>query len=86
MGAIKKDITLSDGQTVTLDISELRRKDWIRFWDGMDGENEIIKRYSSLTDEQMDNMLDKDFRMLVQEFITLRNKPLESPNSQSAST
>ena len=86
MGAVAKDIKLADGSTVHMDISELRRRDWEDFWNGVEGENRIIAKFTNLTIEEVKDMLDRDFQQLTREFIKLRNKPLDDPNSPSAST
>ena len=86
MGAITKDVKLADGSIVHLDISELRRREWEDFWSSPEGENRVIAKFSNMSLDEVKDMLDRDFRLLVQEFIKLRNKPLDDPNSQSAST
>jgi hypothetical protein len=88
MGATK-DITLSTGEKVTVDVSTLKIKEWRDFWKPQTPDRDtdaVIARLTGLKEEAIPDLLRDDFRLIMDTIITLSNRPLDDPNSQGAST
>lgn len=82
-------VTLSTGQEITIDTGKLTVKEWRGFVNPrgtVKSENEIVMKVTGITNDDIDNMLWDDFRMVVKSIMSQANRPLDDPNSQSAST
>lgn len=84
----KKTIKLSDGREVAVDVTTLTRKEFRGFWDVRVSDKEsdaVIARLCNEKTEFIETLLNDDYRRIFDTVVTLANRPLDDPNSQSAS-
>lgn len=88
MGASPKGtVKLSDGREINVDVSSMTVKEWRMIWSPVNDEAQDIL-YAKLTGmkpEEFSDMLRDDHRRITQKIIDLSNRPLDNPNSPSAS-
>lgn len=84
MGAAPKGtVRLVDGREVTVDVSTLKQREWRAFWTpgaSTEEEDRIISRLTSLSVDELADLLRDDFRRIVSKIIDLANRPLDDPN------
>lgn len=84
----KKEITLSGGRKVTVDVSTLTQREFKGFFDPRvsdDVSDKIIARLTGLNPDDLLDMLRDDYRRILESIIQLANRPLDDPNSPSES-
>ena len=87
MGATK-EIVLSDGKKLTVDVSSLTVKEWRGFWNPGTKESDddkVVARLCGLKARDIENLLRDDQRLILKTITELSNRPLDDPNLPSAS-
>lgn len=89
MATPKGIVTLSDGREIPVDVSTLKIREWRLFWNASASDEDVDKVVSRLTGlkvEAVGDLLRDDYRLVMDKIIQLSNRPLDDPNSRSAST
>jgi len=82
-------VKLSDGRSITVDISTMTVKEWRGFWKLTTPDTEsdaVISRLTGIPAKEIPSLLNDDLRRITTEIVKLSNRPLNDPNSPSAST
>jgi len=82
-------VKLSDGRSITVDISTMTVKEWRGFWKLTTPDTEsdaVISRLTGIPAKEIPSLLNDDLRRITTEIVKLSNRPLNDPNSLSAST
>ena len=88
MGATKQ-IVLSTGMKVTVNVSTLTVREWRGFFDvasSDESSDEVIARLTKLKVDDFLDMVRDDYRLILKTIMDLSNRPLDDPNSASEST
>lgn len=95
------DLVLSDGKEITFDLSKVKHKEFVKFWNGKPKdqtpeeekereqfESDFLFKVCGLTAEQIDELAQTDWRVFYDKFPQVCFAPLEEhqKNSVSAST
>jgi hypothetical protein len=77
------ELKLSDGTTVKLDMSDVRRGEWSNVFSGKatrKQDDAFVEKITGLTPEQQEDLLWNDYRRILQAILKEGNKPLTDPN------
>ena len=88
MGA-SKQIELSTGKKLTVDVSTLTVREWRDFWDPKAPDSsgdEVLARCAGIKSDAVLDMTRDDYRLILKTIMDLSNRPLDDPNSVSEST
>ena len=88
MGATKQ-IELSTGKKVTVDVAKLTVMEWRGFFDAMHNDKDsdvVVARCANMKLETLTALLYQDYRLILKTIMDLSNRPLDDPNSVSEST
>lgn len=83
------ELTLSNGSTVTVDVSKMTVREWRDFITPngpAERDDEIVAKCCGLELEALTDLPYLDYRRLVLEIVKLARSPLADPNLASAST
>lgn len=83
------DVTLSDGREVTFDLMKVTYRQWKIIWDNTTSEEETnahIARVADMTPDELLDLPQPDFKLLIHALHRKGTQPLSVPNSQRAST
>jgi len=85
------NLLLSDGSTITFDLSKVTHKEFAAFWNGNADEEargEFFVKVCGMTVEKLDNLPELDWRKFKQKLNSVCFSPIEesAKNSPSAST
>ncbi len=81
-------VKLSNGKEIEIDLYNVTRKDWKDFINprgSLDAEDKFVMKATGLSQNEIDELPEPDFRLLVTAIIGERRKVVD-PNSRSAST
>ena len=82
------DVTLSDGTEITFDLMKVSYRQWKVIWDSGSSEdetNEHIARCAGMTADELLDLPQPDFKLLIHALHRKGTQPLAVPNSQRAS-
>lgn len=82
-------VKLSDGRELTADLYKISQREYRSLFDKAQPaaeEDAIVGKAFGLTADEIADMPQPDYRLVVREFFDKAKEPLADPNSQSAST
>ena len=89
MGASAKGIVvLSDKREIEVDVSTMTLKEWRNIWSPSTSDEEsdkVVARLANMKSKDLESMLRDDYRRIISKIFELSNRPLDDPNSPSAS-
>lgn len=78
----KANVKLFSGREIVIDLMKVKTKDWKKITRGGvtdEEEYEILGRVTGLKAEELSELLQPDYRLLIENFVRLGTQPLENP-------
>lgn len=78
----KASVKLFSGREVVIDLMKVKTKDWKVITKGAVSDEEeykILAKVTGLKPEEFEDMLQPDYRLLIEHFVILGTQPLKNP-------